>query len=213
MTRSSRHPIRTILAVAVAVTALAGCASADKTATASTAAARSASGAAMSGMSTGSTGTSGAGTTASVDGIRPVPTQTLATATWQEMKVQARAMTAVPFVIFNGTSEHLVKPPKNTSFHLMVMLDDARSGVAIPYAGVWATIKKAGKVVYDERQWPMLSEYMGPHYGNNVALPGSGTYQLSLLISPPVSARHIEYEHVWLKPHVINVSFNWKAGS
>src|SRR6202034_1552672 len=95
-----------------------------------------------------------------VDGITPIPTQTLATADWQDMKVSARAMTAVPFVIFNGTNEQMVKVPKHTTFHLMVMLNDARTNVAIPYAGVWATIRKAGKIVYDERQWPMLSEYM-----------------------------------------------------
>ncbi len=85
--------------------------------------------------------------------------------------------------------------------------------VAIPYASVWATIRKNGKVIYDERQWPMLSEYMGPHYGNNVTLPGPGTYQLSLLISPPVAARHIEYKNVWLKPHRVNVSFHWSPPS
>jgi hypothetical protein len=149
----------------------------------------------------------------SVDGIKAVPTQTLATGSWQGMKVSARAMTAVPFVIFNGTHEQTVKPPKDTSFHLMVMLNDAHTNVAIPYAGVWATIRKSGKVVYDERQWPMLSEYMGPHYGNNVSLPGAGHYQLSLLISPPVSARHIEYKDVWLHPHRVNVSFDWKPSS
>ncbi len=106
--------------------------------------------------------------------------------------MQARAMTAVPFVVYDGTSERMVKPPKNPSFHLMIDLTDARSGVAIPYAGVWATIRHSGKLVYDGRLWPMISEYMGPHSGNDVSLPGKGTYQLSLLISPPVSARHVE---------------------
>jgi hypothetical protein len=162
----------------------------------------------MAGMNMGN---SAPGTT--VDGIKAIPTQTLATATWQGMKVSARAMTAVPFVIFNGTREQTVKPPRHTSFHLMVMLNDAHTNVAIPYAGVWATIRKAGRIVYDERQWPMLSEYMGPHYGNNVSVPGPGTYQLSLLISPPVSARHIEYQNVWLHPHRVNVSFTWKPSS
>ena len=50
----------------------------------------------------------------------------------------------------------------------------------------------------------MISGYMGPHYGNDVHVPGAGTYQLSLLVSPPVSARHVEYANVWLKPHRVN---------
>jgi hypothetical protein len=132
---------------------------------------------------------------ASIDGIKPVPIQTLGSATWEGMKITARAMTPVPFVVFNGTSERMVKPG-NASFHLMVMLNDAHTGVAIPYASVWATIRKDGKIISDARQWPMLARYMGPHYGNDVTVPGAGTYQLSLLISPPVSARHIEYQHV-----------------
>jgi uncharacterized protein involved in high-affinity Fe2+ transport len=153
----------------------------------------------------------GAGGGASVDGIRPVATQTLATATWQGMKVQARAMTAVPFVVYDGTSGRMVKPPRNTTFHLMVDLNDARTNVPIPYASVWATIKRGGELVYDERMWPMISEYMGPHYGNDVSLPGKGTHQLSLLISPPVSARHVEYQNVWLHPHRVNTTFTWSG--
>ncbi len=162
----------------------------------------------MAGMDMG-----GSGSAVSVNGIKPIPTQTLASATWQGMKVTARAMTATPFVVFDGTRERMINPNKDDSFHLMVMLNDARTSMAIPYASVWATIRKGSKAVYDERQWPMLSEYMGPHYGNNVALPGPGRYRLSLLISPPVAARHLEYKNMWLHPHRVNVSFTWRSPS
>jgi uncharacterized protein involved in high-affinity Fe2+ transport len=148
-----------------------------------------------------------------VDGIKAIPAQMLGSSDWQGMKISAMAMTAVPFVIFNGTRERTVKPPKDVSFHLMVKLDDAHTNYPIPYASVWATIRKAGRVVFDERQWPMLSEYMGPHYGNNVALPGAGVYRLTLLISPPVAARHLEYKNVWLKPHRVSYTFRWKPSS
>jgi uncharacterized protein involved in high-affinity Fe2+ transport len=160
--------------------------------------------------STGMAMASGSAKSMTAGGIKAVPIQVFGTAYWQHMKIQARAMTAVPFVIYDGSRERLMRPPKHVSFHLMVDLNDARTGVTIPYASVWATIKKQGRVVYDERQWPMISEYMGPHYGNNVALPGAGTYRLSLLISPPVSARHVEYRNVWLKPHRVMMTFNWK---
>jgi uncharacterized protein involved in high-affinity Fe2+ transport len=207
MTTRSRAAVRGALAC-LTVAAVAGCASAQKT-TSSSSSAAAGSGSNMAGMSMGGSGSAGSGV--SVDGIKPVPTQTLATASWQGMKVQARAMTAVPFVIYDGTSERMVKPAKHTTFHLMVDLNDSRTGVAIPYAGVWVTIKQGAKLVYDERMWPMISEYMGPHYGNDVSLPGKGTYQLSVLISPPVSARHVEYQNVWLHPHRVTTSFTWSG--
>ncbi|MBV8941513.1 MAG: iron transporter [Solirubrobacterales bacterium] len=202
-------------AALLAVGALAaGCAAANKHASSSTkASATSSSG--MAGMNMGGSSSSGTSSNAAkafaaVAGIKPVPTQVLGKSTWQGMSVTAQAMTAVPFVIFNGTGERMVKVPRHTSFHLMVMLSDAQTHVPIPYASVWATISKGSKIVYDERQWPMLSRYMGPHYGNDVGLPGAGSYKLSLLISPPVSARHVEYQHVWLNPHRVSFTFNWK---
>jgi uncharacterized protein involved in high-affinity Fe2+ transport len=119
----------------------------------------------------------------------------------------------VPFLIYNGTSMQEVKPPKNVSFHLMVLLNDAQTGVVIPYASVWATITSGSKTDLDESLWPMISRYMGPHYGNNVVLPGPGAYHLSLLVSPPVSARHVEYQDVWMTPHRVNFTFHWKQAS
>ncbi|HEY1713767.1 MAG TPA: iron transporter [Solirubrobacteraceae bacterium] len=210
MLRISRSAFRlwSLVVAGVAGVALTGCGSSASSSVTTVTPGTTVPGTTSSGMNMG-----GSSKAMKVDGITPIPIHRLATATWQDMKISAEEMTAVPFFIFNGTREQKVPLPKHTSFHLMVMLNDARTNVAIPYASVWATIRKAGKVVYDERQWPMLSEYMGPHYGNNVSLPGAGQYSLSLLISPPVSARHIEYKKVWLKPHRVNVTFHWTPPS
>ena len=172
----------------------------------------------MSGMNMGTTPAPTSSAAASAEAaaagvVNPVPTQVLGTAVWQGMKITAQAMTPVPFLIDNGTSMQEVKPAKNTSFHLMVLLNDAQTNVAIPYASVWGTIKRGSETPFDESLWPMISRYMGPHYGNDVALPGAGTYQLSLLISPPVSARHLEYQDVWLKPHTVPFTFRWHPAS
>lgn len=160
-----------------------------------------------SGMNMGTGATSGA----SAGGIKPVPMQQLGVADWQGMKITADAMTPVPFIVYNGTTSQEIKPAKNTSFHLMVQLNDAQTGVVIPYASVWATVTKGSAMPFDNRLWPMISRYMGPHYGDDVSLPGSGTYKLTLLVSPPVSARHVEYQNVWLKPHQVTFTFHWAA--
>jgi uncharacterized protein involved in high-affinity Fe2+ transport len=227
-----RRPLRRarapIAAAALAALLAAGCASAATAGAAAAAASASAaqpsasaspmaSCGSMAGMSMPACPTSSAAAAAeaaaSAGGVNPVPTQVLGVADWQGMKITAEAMTAVPFLIYNGTAMQEVRPPKDVSFHLMVMLNDAQTGVVIPYASVWATITEGSKTPFDESLWPMISRYMGPHYGNNVVLPGAGTYRLSLLVSPPVSARHIEYQDVWLTTHRVNFTFHWKSTS
>jgi Fe2+ transport protein len=202
--------LRAVLLLGFCAALLSGCAAADKTAT-TQASKKGSAGSAMVNMNMGSSTTPGKTVAPLIKGIKPVPTQVLASTKWQGMSISAEAMTAVPFLIFNGTHETEIKPSPKTTFHLMVMLSDAQTHVAIPYASVWATISKGSKLVYDERMWPMISEYMGPHYGNDVSLPGKGTYQLSVLISPPVSARHVEYQNVWLHPHRVTTSFTWSG--
>jgi uncharacterized protein involved in high-affinity Fe2+ transport len=206
------------LVLLLAAMVLAGCASADKNQPATAASANSK--ASKSGTTSAMNMNMGSSTVAAelpakINGVpAPVPSKVLATTNWQGMKIEARTMTPATFIVYNGTTERYVRPTKHTSFHLMVMLNDEHTGEPIPYASVWAQIlDSSGKVVYSEQQWPMLSAYMGPHYGNNVALPGPGRYKLELVISPPVAARHLEYAHVWLKPHKVTENFTWNPES
>ena len=205
--------LRAVLSVGCLAALLSGCAAADKTATTQAKRKSSGGGSAMVSMNMASSTTPGKTVAPLIKGITPVPTQVLASTKWQGMAISAEAMTAVPFVVFNGTQEQEIKPSSKTTFHLMVMLSDAQTHVPIPYASVWATIHQGSKLVYDERLWPMISRYMGPHYGNNVSLPGAGDYKLSLLVSPPVAARHVEYQNVWLKPHRASFAFHWSRTS
>jgi hypothetical protein len=144
---------------------------------------------------------------------KAVPMVAIGSATWDGMKVQAVMSGPSMFTVPTGSRQKMVKPGPGDSGHLMVQLTDATSGVPIPYSSVWATIRHNGKIVFDERQWPMISRYMGPHYGNNVALHGAGAYQLTLLISPPQAARHLEYRGRWAKPHHVTMPFRWKPAS
>jgi uncharacterized protein involved in high-affinity Fe2+ transport len=214
--RSALSPLPLILVALL----LAGCASADKNQPASAASStpESSTTGATSQMNTGmGSSTVAAELPAKINGVpAPVASKVLATADWQGMTIQARTMTPATFVVFNGTTdtETYVRPTKHTSFHLMVMLNDQYTHEPIPYASVWAEIfNSSGKVVYSATQLPMLSAYMGPHYGNNVTLPGPGHYKLELQIGPPVSARHLEYAQVWLKPHTVTENFTWNPKS
>ena len=66
------------------------------------------------------------------------------TATWQGMKIQARVMAPSTFILLESGKQQMVKPTAKDSFHLMVILNDAKSGTPIPYSSVWATITRMG---------------------------------------------------------------------
>jgi uncharacterized protein involved in high-affinity Fe2+ transport len=201
-----------MVAAALIAAVLAGCAAADKNAASTTPTQSTTNSSAMANMNMAGGGSAVASEVPSVNGIKPVASQVLATTDWQGMKVQARTMTPTSFVVVDGSGhEQMFKATKKMSFHLMIMLNDAHTDEPIAYATVWARIfNSAGKMVFNAGQWPMNSAYMGPHYGNNVTLPGPGRYTLELLISPPVQGRHLEYAQVWLKKHTVTEHFTWK---
>jgi uncharacterized protein involved in high-affinity Fe2+ transport len=213
--------------LAVLALALGGCAAADKNAPnaaepgtgttemnmSGSGSAGSSGGSAVGSSGPGMTSMSGMKTTTIVNSrgvATPVPIKTIGRGTWKDMDITAQEMTPVPFYIDEGTSYREIKPTPKSSFHLMVMLTDKHTGVAIPYATVWVVIKQHGKTVFNERQWPMLSEFMGPHYGNDVALPGPGMYHLSVQVSAPEAALHVEYGGMWSGTHTVDSTFTWR---
>ena len=153
--------------------------------------------------------TSGTHSHVSVNGVRATPSRLVGTSYWQGMKIQTR--TAAPTTIYmprDGLEKPV--PAAGASVELMVMLNDRYTSEAVTYAPVYATIKNAaGKVVYNGRMPPTISAFEGPYYGNNIKLPGAGRYTLTLRIDPPHQARHLEYQHVWLKPHTVTEHLTW----
>jgi len=59
------------------------------------------------------------------------------------MKISAEAMTAVPFLIYNGTTMQEVKPPQGRQLPPDGDAHRRAEGVVIPYASVWGTITAA----------------------------------------------------------------------
>ena len=93
-----------------AVALVAGCASANKTtSTSASERPRASGGGSMAGMNMGAQLERPARRSRSTGSSRSRP-RCSATADWQGMKITAQAMTAVPFVIFDGTNEQMVKP-------------------------------------------------------------------------------------------------------
>lgn len=74
------------------------------------------------------------------------------------------------------------------SMHLMTTVWDPETGTVVPSRSVEVTVERDGETVVDRRLWPMLSQNMSVHAGDNVALDGNGTYEVTVDVAP-VSTR------------------------
>lgn len=80
-----------------------------------------------------------------------------------------------------GQSNSKVVVQPDDTLHMMVSTWDAKTETTVP-ADVQLTIKKGGKTVDKRAPWPMLSQNMGFHYGDNVSLDGDGSYSATVRV-------------------------------
>jgi uncharacterized protein involved in high-affinity Fe2+ transport len=88
------------------------------------------------------------------------------------------------FWLITGTGTEQVTVREQDSVHIMVSLWDPETGAVPPAGSVSTTLTRNGETVADKRMWPMLSQNMGVHFGDNVALDGDGTYQVEVSVGP-----------------------------
>lgn len=88
------------------------------------------------------------------------------------------------FWIVTGTTTEPVEIREQDSVHLMATLFDEASGTTLPVgSGVTIRVEKDGEQVAEKPPWPMISQAMGFHYGDNYALDGDGTYDVTVSVS------------------------------
>jgi hypothetical protein len=68
------------------------------------------------------------------------------------------------------------------SVHLMTLVWDPETGVVLPDVGLTVEVLRDGELVVQEAVYAMLSQRLGFHYGDNVALPGDGEYTVRVRV-------------------------------
>jgi len=66
------------------------------------------------------------------------------------------------------------------SIHLMSSVWDRETGTVVPNSSITATVTRDDETVTERGLWLMLSQNMGIHAGDNVALDGDGTYEVAI---------------------------------
>jgi hypothetical protein len=88
------------------------------------------------------------------------------------------------FWLVSGTEREAVAPD-STGVHLMATVWDAETGEVLPVdTGAQLRLTRDGDLVDQRAPWPMISQTMGFHFGDNVPLPEQGTYAVEFDLTP-----------------------------
>jgi len=93
------------------------------------------------------------------------------------------------FWLITGTEREVVNPERS-GVHLMMTIVDAETGTVLPIdKGPTARVKRDGQLIDQRAPWPMISQNMGFHFGDNVGLPEPGAYTVEFDINPLTNVR------------------------
>ncbi|WP_436929972.1 DUF7350 domain-containing protein [Halosimplex halobium] len=93
------------------------------------------------------------------------------------------------FWLVSGDSTEKVEIEGSDSLHLMTTVWDPETMTVLPHGSVTATITRDGeRLTSGKSLWPMLSQNMGVHAGDNLELDGDGTYEVEVTV-PPLPTR------------------------
>ncbi|MFC6904689.1 iron transporter [Halalkalicoccus tibetensis] len=110
------------------------------------------------------------------------------------------------FWTITGTETNMVDIADDDSLHLMASVWETESETVVP-ADVHMTVEGEGETPYARQLWPMLSQRMGFHYGDNLAMPGEGEYTATLRINPADARTAGEFEGLFEEPRTVEFDF------
>jgi hypothetical protein len=86
------------------------------------------------------------------------------------------------FWLITGTRREKVTIQQADSMHLMPLVWHEQTGIVPPDINPQVAVRRNGEDVTSLSPWPMLSQPMGFHFGDNVQLPEEGTYQVEVSV-------------------------------
>ncbi|QAU14312.1 hypothetical protein EKH57_02910 [Halorubrum sp. BOL3-1] len=94
-------------------------------------------------------------------------------------------MLTYPHRFWNVTGDRIeaAEPTDDHDIHLMVTVRDAETGRILPAdTGLRVTVGREGESGTPHTPWPMVSQEMGFHFGDNLSLDGDGTYEATVRV-------------------------------
>ncbi len=105
------------------------------------------------------------------------------------------------FWTVTGNRTKKVSIADDDSLHLMVSVWDTETGTYVMDANPSITVSQGDDSVMTLTPWMMLSQNMGFHAGDNVALPGAGEYSVTVDVPPTAARRTGAFEGRFASQH------------
>lgn len=93
------------------------------------------------------------------------------------------------FWLVTGQDAKMVEVGSDDSVHMMLLIWNRRTEIVPPDANPQITVTQDGERVTQLSPWSMISQPMGFHFGDNVSLPGEGTYRVEVSVGEPTTRR------------------------
>ena len=110
-----------------------------------------------------------------------------------------------------GKTRNKVVVKSDDSLHLMASVWDMETKTVLPL-DVSVDISNDDGQVVNRSLWPMLSPNMGFHGGDNIALPGEGTYDVTLRVGSLQMNRTKPFEGRFAQPRTAETTFTFDTG-
>ncbi|AGB14939.1 hypothetical protein Halru_0293 [Halovivax ruber XH-70] len=95
------------------------------------------------------------------------------------------------------------------SAHLMLTVWDPVTDVVVPVGSPTIELTRGGDVVDQRVLWPMLSQTMGAHFGDNVPFPDDGTYTATIRLDPLTIRRTGDFADQFDEPATVEITFDY----
>lgn len=88
------------------------------------------------------------------------------------------------FWLMSGDTTDYVQLNEGDTIHLMSRVWNAETDQILPLGGMTATIYQDGELIEERSMWPMLSQQMGFHFGDNFQMDSPGEYEVEITVDP-----------------------------
>ena len=113
------------------------------------------------------------------------------------------------FWTVNSQNTNKVSIQDDDSVHFMGTLWDKETKMVLPYTNFSVELTQDGESVTERSLWPMLTQPMAFHFGDNVSLPDDGTYSATVRIGAIQPRRTGRFEGKFGEPTTVDMEFEY----